>query len=141
MDLSKGHKTVKDLRARGAFTVSMGTLPQLVACDYVGVVSGNDDPDKMEKSGLHEFKAENVNAPCFEEYPMTMECTLRAYDEENCYMYGKIVNVSVDESVLTDGKPDPAKLQPIAFDQVNSKYLVVKDVVGNAFADGFALQK
>ena len=95
----------------------------------------------MEKSGLHEFKAENVNAPCFEEYPMTMECTLRAYDEENCYMYGKIVNVSVDESVLTDGKPDPAKLQPIAFDQVNSKYLVVKDVVGNAFADGFALQK
>ena len=76
-----------------------------------------------------------------EEYPMTMECTLRAYDEDNCYMYGKIVNVSVDESVLTDGKPDPAKLQPIAFDQVNSKYLVVKDVVGNAFADGFALQK
>ena len=141
MCISANHKTTKNILQTKAFTVSFATVNTLVASDFVGVVSGNDDPDKMEKSGLHEFKAENVNAPCFEEYPMTMECTLRAYDEENCYMYGKIVNVSVDESVLTDGKPDPAKLQPIAFDQVNSKYLVVKDVVGNAFADGFALQK
>ena len=38
--VSPSHRTVKDLLARGAFTVSMGTAAQVVACDYVGLVSG-----------------------------------------------------------------------------------------------------
>ena len=139
--ISAGHKTTKNILKTKELTVSIATLDTLVASDFVGVVSGNDDPDKIAKTGWTVQKAENVNAPLFAELPLTLECRMREYDEANCYMYAKIVNVSADESILTDGKPDPAKLQPIAFDQVNSKYLLVKDVVGNAFADGFALQK
>ena len=37
--LSAGHKTVKNLLKTKAFTVSMGTVDQLTACDYVGIVS------------------------------------------------------------------------------------------------------
>ena len=107
----------------------------------VGVVSGNDDPDKIAKTGWTVVKAENVNAPYFEELPMTLECILREYDEKNCYMYGKIVNVSIDESVLTDGKPDPDKMGLIAFDQVHGKYRIICEVVGNAFEAGFELNK
>lgn len=46
MYLSGGHKTVKNILKRGAFTVSMGDVEHLVACDYVGIVSGNSVPTR-----------------------------------------------------------------------------------------------
>ena len=50
--LSAGHKTTKNIKARKAFTISFADAENVAAADYVGMVSGNDTPDKMEKSGL-----------------------------------------------------------------------------------------
>ena len=50
--ISEGHKTTANILARKAFTISMATAEQLAACDYVGIVSANDVPDKLEKAGL-----------------------------------------------------------------------------------------
>ena len=139
--LSAGHKTVKNLLATKAFTVSMATVDTLVACDYVGVESANKTPDKFAKAGFHAVKSEFVNAPVIEELPMTVECELVSYDPESCHLVGRIVNVSADESILNEkGKIDPAKLRPITFDPVNNDYLVVGEKVGNAFKDGLALR-
>ena len=138
--ISAGHKTTKNILANRDFTVSFATKDQLAASDFVGVVSGNDDPAKIEKTGWTVKKAEQVNAPYFDELPMTLECTLREYDEANCYLYGKIVNVTADERILTNGKPDPDKMGIIAFDQIHAKYRIVGEVVGSAFEDGFALK-
>ena len=77
--LSAEHKTVKNLLASRAFTVSMGTADQLTACDYVGIVSGNKVPDKVERAGFHTVKSEFVNAPLIEELPMAVECELISY--------------------------------------------------------------
>jgi len=141
MDLSKGHKTVKDLRARGAFTVSMGTLSQLVACDYVGVVSGNTVPDKVARAGWHVEKSAFVDAPLIKELPLALECKLISYDEETGILKGEIVNVSADECILDgDGKLDVTKLQPITFDPFNNKYVVLGETVGDAFKAGLALK-
>ncbi len=140
MDLSKGHKTVKDLRERGAFTVSMGTKDQVVACDYVGMVSGNKVPDKVERAGWHVEKSAFVDAPLIKELPLALECKLISYNEETGILKGEIVNVSADECVLDkDGNIDVAKLGPITFDPFNNKYIALGEVVGNAFKDG--LQK
>lgn len=139
--LSAGHKTVKNLLATKAFTVSMATVDTLVACDYVGVESATKTPDKFAKAGFHAVKSEFVNAPVIEELPMTVECELVSYDPESCHLVGRIVNVSADESILNEkGKIDPAKLRPITFDPVNNDYLVVGEKVGNAFKDGLALR-
>lgn len=140
MCLSAGHKTVKNILARGAFTVSMATAEQLVACDYVGLVSANDVPNKMEKAGFHTVKSENVDAPLIEELPLAVECKLIDYDEETCRMVGEIINVCADESILTDGVIDPMKLRPITFDGMNHAYYVLGEKVGNAFKDGAALK-
>ena len=141
MDLSKGHKTVKDLRERGAFTVSMGTLSQLVACDYVGVVSGNKVPDKVARAGWHVEKSSFVDAPLIQELPLALECKLISYDEETGILKGEIVNVSADESILDEnGNVDVKKLQPITFDPFNNKYIVLGETVGNAFKDGLQLK-
>ena len=134
--LSASHKTVKNILNTKAFTVSMGTVPFAAACDYAGLVSGNKVGDKFEKAGFHAAKSEFVNAPVILELNMALECELISYDTESEILTGKIVNVSADESVLTDGKIDPAKLQPLAFDPVNTAYLSLGPVVGKAFSDG-----
>ena len=141
MCLSADHKTTKNILARRAFTVSMADADHVTACDYVGIASGNDTPDKLEKAGFHVTKSELVDAPVIDELPMAIECKLVSYDESTGCMIGEIVNVSADESVLgADGKIDPAKLKPITFDPVNHAYLVLGEKVGNAFQDGLSIQ-
>ena len=141
MCLSAGHKTVKNIQARKAFTVSMADAAHVVACDYVGIVSGNKVPDKFEKAGFHATKSEFVDAPLIDELPMTLECTLVSYDPETCRLVGEIVNVSADKRILDEnGKIDPVKLEPITFDPVNNAYLKLGEKVGNAFKDGMQLK-
>lgn len=134
------HKTMKNIFLKKEFTVSMGTRKEVVACDYVGVVSANDVPNKLEKTGWHVLKAEKVDAPVFEELPLTFECSLISFDEETELMMCQIVNVNVDDRILTDGKIDVSKLEPITYDGVHHKYRVLGDVVGNAFKDGLQLK-
>lgn len=130
------HKTAENIKQRKAYTVSMGTVDQYKACDYVGIASGNDTPDKMEKSGFHAEKSEFVDAPLFKELPMAVECKLISFDEKTCFLLGEIVNVCADESILTDGKVDPKKLRPIVYDSMNHDYYSLGKKVGNAHADG-----
>ncbi len=135
--VSDNHKTTENILKKKAFTVSMADAAHVVECDYVGIVSGNDTPDKLEKAGLHTKKAEFVDAPIIEELPLTIECKLKSYEEETCRLVGEIINVSADERILdAEGKIDPAKLQPIVYDPVNHAYLKLGEKVGNAFSDG-----
>lgn len=135
------HKTAENVVARGAFTVSMADVEHMVACDYVGVVSGNKVPDKFERAGFHAVRSEFVDAPLIEELPLALECRLKSYDEETCRMVGEIVNVCADEKILDEkGKIDPEKLQPITFDPVHHTYRALGAIVGKAFRDGLALK-
>ena len=141
MCISAGHKTTANILARKAFTVSMGTAAQLVACDYVGIESGNNVANKVERAGWHTTKSEFVDAPMIDELPMTVECRLVSYDPESCRLVGEIVNVSADESVLdAAGKIDPDKLQPIIFDPIHGAYRRLGEKVGSAFRDGAELK-
>ena len=141
MCISAGHKITANILARKAFTVSMATAEQAVACDYVGIESGNQAADKVAKAGWHTTKSEFVDAPLIDELPMAVECRLVSYDPESCRLVGEIVNVSADESVLDEaGKIDPDKLRPITFDPVHNTYRVLGEKVANAFQDGAKLK-
>ena len=135
-----GHKTAKNFVKTGAFTVSIADVKNTVAADYVGIVSGNKEPDKIEKAGWHVTKSELVNAPLFDELPLALECKLISYDEDTCRLVGEIVNVCADESILTDGKIDLTKFEPITYDPVHHTYRKLGDVVGKAFSDGTKLK-
>ena len=135
--ISAEHKTTKNIIAKGAFTVSVADAENVVACDYVGIVSGNKEPDKIKKTGWHTAKSEFVDAPLFDELPMTLECKLISYDEETCRLVGEIVNVCADERILGDyGKIDLNKFSPITYDPVHHTYRKIGDMVGKAFSDG-----
>lgn len=135
--ISEGHKTTQNIFSKKAFTVSMADAEHVVEADYLGIVSGHKEPDKMEKAGLHTTKSQFVDAPLIDEFPMALECEFVSYNRESGLLIGEIVNVSADEKVLDDnGKIDPAKLQPITYDPMNHVYLKLGEKVGNAFSDG-----
>ena len=139
--VDSGHKTVENLLARGAFTVSMATAQYMAACDYVGLVSGNKEPNKFAKAGFHATRSEFVDAPLIDELPMALECKVISYDTDSCRLVGEIVNVCADEAVLGEnGKVDVKKLQPITYDSMNHQYLVLGEAVGQAFQAGLALK-
>ena len=134
--LADEHKTTANIIKNKAFTVSFATAGMVVPCDYVGIVSANDEPDKFEKAGFHAVKSEFVNAPIIEELPMTVECKLHKFTEDGICI-GEIVNVSADESVLSeDGKIDAKKLDPIIYDSATHAYWSFGEKVGQAFSDG-----
>ena len=134
------HKTTANVLARKAFTVHVADVKNLVACDYVGCVSANKTPDKLAKTGWTVTKSGFVDAPVIEDLPIVLECELVGYDKSDCRMVGRIVNVGIDEAVLTaDGKVDVARLAPIAFDPVNHVYHRLGEAVGTAFKAGLAL--
>lgn len=132
------HKTTENFLKTGAFTVSIATEDTVVPCDYVGVESASKVPDKFAMAGFHATRSEYVNAPLIDELPMALECKVKSYEDE--ILVGEIVNVCADESILTDGKIDPKKLKPIAYDPVNHTYVGLGNVVGKAFSDGLKLK-
>ena len=132
--LSHDHKTTENIKKTGAFTVSFATEDTMIACDYVGVTSAYDVPNKFEKAGFHATKSSRVNAPLIDELPMAFECRVKSFKNER--LVGEIVNIVVDESIITDGKIDPKKMKPIVYDSANHKYYSLGEVVGNAHKDG-----
>ena len=139
--IDPGHKTAKNLLKTREFTVSVADAAHVTECDYVGIISGNDEPEKFKKSGLHAVKAEFVNAPVVAELPMTLECRLLSFDENTGCSTAEIINISADESILgDDGKIDPVKLAPITYDPVHHTYIRLGAVAGKAFSDGNALK-
>ena len=139
VDLSN-HKTTENMLKTKAFTVSIADAVHMTACDYVGIVSANKEPEKMEKAGFTTTKSEFVNAPIINELPMTLECVLKEVLDGGKYV-GEIVNVSADESVLgIDGEVDLGRFTPITYDPIHNGYYALGAKVGNAFKDGAALK-
>ena len=138
------HATTENLARCNDFTVAFATKDTMVASDFVGIVSAKNDPEKMKKTGWTAIKANNVNAPVFTDFPMTLEChILRKIDEseEGYYIVAEIVNILVNEEYLAeDGKPDVEKMQLITYDPVHHGYISLGERVGNAFSDGKQLK-
>ena len=138
------HATTENLARCNEFTVAFATKSTMVASDFVGIVSAKSCPEKMQKTGWTAIKAENVNAPVFTDFPMTLECRiLRKIDEteEGCYIVAEIVNILVDEACIgEDGKPDVEKMQLITYEPIHHGYVELGKRVGNAFSDGKQLK-
>lgn len=138
--LADDHKTTKNIRRTGAFTVSFATASTVIPCDYVGIVSGNDCPDKFARAGFHATAGEFVNAPLINELPMAVECKLLKFNEDGICI-GQIVNVSAEEAILdANGRVDAKKLDPILYDSVTHAYWNIGSRVGQAFFDGKKLE-
>lgn len=144
LNIGERHKTTANIKARGAFTLSIADVPHLEASDFFGIASGNTMPDKFERSGLTAVKSEKVDAPIVVEYPLTLECKVVEMGESvsGYRVVGEIVGTLADEAVLdADGKVDPTRLNAFAFDQFQNGYYALGEKVGQAWQSGAGLMK
>ena len=142
LNLTETHKTVKNIKERKAFTVSIADAKHVAQADYFGVVSGNKVSDKFAKSKLTATKSENVDAPIVNEFPICMECEFIEYQDGDYGLgvIGKVVNVTADESIMSGENVDIEKVGAIAFDPYTHGYYKVTERVGNAFSDGLKIK-
>lgn len=139
--LSAEHQSTENILRRKGFTVAFADKKNLVAADYVGIVSGKEAPNKVEKAGWHPRRAKVVDAPYFEELPVAMECELLRYDKETGFAYAKVQNVLADDALLDEkGKLDIGRLELLSYDSVSHSYFVLGERAGRAFHDGLALK-
>ena len=128
------HKTTENIELTGAFTVSFADVRTVAESDYLGIASGAKVPDKVAKVGFTVSPSPNVDAPIIDQYPLTLEC--RVVSWKDGILVGEVVNMSADECILTDGKVDLGKLQPIVFDAAALTYRALGEVVGQAWGSG-----
>ena len=135
VDLAE-HKTTDNIAKTNAFTIAFADSAHAVACDYVGMVSGRDVPDKFARAGFTAEKSRFVNAPVISELPVSIECELLKIEEDGRYI-GRIVNVSADEKYLgADGLPDTGTFRPVLFDPIHQCYMETGREIGPAFKMG-----
>ena len=140
MCISSTHYTTPNILRNKEFVVSVGTKEYVTECDYLGIASAYKTPDKFDKTGFTTVKASTVNAPIIRELPFALECRLKDYDPNTGHLFAEIVNVSVDEKIMENGKISFDKFNPIVFDGDGHTYRTIGDVVGNAFSDGLKLK-
>lgn len=136
MCISASHKSTKNILKKNAFTISMADAEHVAECDYFGIATGNKVKDKLAVAGMTVTKSNHVDAPIINELAVCLECKLISYDSETGIMKGEIVNVCVDESVLTGDTVDVDKVAPITFDPFNNTYHVIGKKVGDAWSSG-----
>lgn len=131
LNLMETHKTVQNIRARRAFTVSIADAAHVVEADYFGVVSGNTEPKKFENSRLTAEKAECVDAPVINEFPLCLECEFIEFqnDTYGIGVIGKVVSITDDDSVMVNGKIDMSLVNAIAFDPYTHGYYRVNHCI------------
>ena len=140
ISMGKPHYTNPGIKENKAFGVNIPSEKLVAETDYVGLVSGK----KTDKSDLFDtFYGEVANAPLIKQCPVNMACRLYdTYDTPTHDLFiGEIVETYVDESVLTDGKIDLAKVKPLLFDMSSVKYWSIGDVVAGCWNVGKQLKK
>ncbi len=133
------HKTSDNIKNMQEFTVGLATENIITAADYVGMVSGHEEPDKVKKSGLHINKSEHINAPVIEESPITLECRveeIRQFDK-TLRIIAEIIDVLVDDSIeMLNGHLDISRANIASYDPDGNLYYRLGDEIGHAFLDG-----
>lgn len=56
LNITESHMTAKNIKERGAFTISIADVDHLAESDFFGTASANRMPDKFERTGMACFK-------------------------------------------------------------------------------------
>ena len=140
VSLSNNHATVKNFLRNKGVTISLPTAQYIKEADYFGMVSSLNTKDKFERTGLHAHKADTVNAPVIEEFPLCLECEFDSVDDFGIYFF-KIKKALANEEVLDEkGNLDIEKCDGVLFDVASGRYFKIGEFLAKAFSIGSDLK-
>lgn len=137
LGMNKAHYTNAGIKENRTFSINIPSLTLLRVADYCGLVSGR----RVDKSGLFTTVYGRLQtAPMIAECPISMECRLlQVVDFPNHDVFiGEIVETFCDESCLTDGVVDFAKVQPFLFTMNDKSYWRLGERLARAWNVGKA---
>jgi flavin reductase (DIM6/NTAB) family NADH-FMN oxidoreductase RutF len=135
MALNKRSATREAVLENRNFSVNFPTTGMAEKADYCGIVSAKN----TDKSGLFEvFYGTLPEAPMIRECPLSFECrVVETHDfKTHTSFIGEIVATHLDSTCLTDGKPDPAKINPVVLTMPDNHDWALGKPVGNAWSCG-----
>lgn len=137
--LGKGHHSNAGIRENQTFSICMPSEELMVETDYCGIMTGKT----TDKSSLFDvFSGELKSAPMIRQCPVNME--LKLHDvlvlQRHEIFIGELVQTYADDSVMTDGNIDIAKLRPLLFDMASKKYWALGKPVGKCWSVGKKLK-
>jgi flavin reductase (DIM6/NTAB) family NADH-FMN oxidoreductase RutF len=135
--------TLKGIRENGTFSVNVPNSELVKETDYCGIISGTKE-DKTKACNLSVFYGKLETAPLIEQCPVNLECKVAHLLNlgSHTLLIGLIEEVHVTESCMTDGEPDPAKIDPLMYiTGANKAYYKLGENVGPAFKIGLEIRK
>lgn len=140
VSLGKSHYTNQGIKANGAFSVNIPPASLVEKADYCGIVSGKN----TDKSDVFDvFYGKLKTAPMAKECSFNIECRLIQTVElpaEELFI-GEIVAAYCEETCLTDGAPDLAKIDPFVLISAGKRYRTLGADIGGAWEIGKKLIK
>ncbi len=140
LGMSKTHHTNRGIRDLKTFSINVPSTAQVMETDYCGLATGT----RVNKAELFDvFYGTLKTAPMITECPINMECRLvKTVDfPQHDVFVGEITSTYVDDSVLTDGIVDYAKVQPILFTMPDQGYWRLGERFAKAWSVGKGLFK
>jgi flavin reductase (DIM6/NTAB) family NADH-FMN oxidoreductase RutF len=117
----------------GYFSVNIPSAAQVRETDFCGIASGRDN----DKSALFTaFYSAAGPAPLIEECPLNFLCKVCDSTEIRGFtmFFGEIAAAFASEDCLTEGQPDPLKIDPIIM--MAFAYCNLAKVIGRPFSEG-----
>ncbi|ATW28235.1 flavin reductase family protein [Candidatus Formimonas warabiya] len=135
ISLKSTHYTTRGVKENGYFSVNIPSPDLVRETDYCGITSGKT----ADKSHVFTpFYDAQGKAPMIRECPMNFLCkviqNIPVFDFE--MFLGEIMAAYLNEQCLTEGKPDPLKINPLIM--IGGSYCHLGQVVGTVFKEGTA---
>jgi flavin reductase (DIM6/NTAB) family NADH-FMN oxidoreductase RutF len=139
LGMARSHYTNQGIHENKTFSVNLPSQAMVVEADYIGLVSGK----QVDKSGVFEtFFGELHTAPLIRNCPVAMECRLHHVVDTPTHelFIGEVAATYADPAVLTNGKVDLAKVQPLLFDMSTRHYWALGQPVAKCWDVGKQLK-
>ncbi|UCE98461.1 MAG: flavin reductase family protein [Dehalococcoidia bacterium] len=130
--------TLKGIKQTGTFSVNIPSKDIVVETDYCGMASGAQF-DKAINCHFDIFYGKLLNAPMIEQCPLNLECKLVHLIDlgSHALIIGSIEETHINQTCLTNGKPDVTKIKPFIYSAgYNNRYQVFGDSIAKAFSAG-----
>jgi flavin reductase (DIM6/NTAB) family NADH-FMN oxidoreductase RutF len=138
ISLKDTHYSTQGVKETGSFSVNIPSPDLVQKTDYCGIVSGKE-VDKSEV--FTSFYDERGHAPMIRECPLNFLCkVVQSVPVFGFEMFlGEIIAVYIDDQCLTEGKPDPLKINPMLM--MGSRYYSLGSAVGTIYQEGMIYKK
>lgn len=138
VSLQHSRYTLKGIMENQTFSINIPSLDQVNETDYCGTASGSKT-DKVADCRFRIFFGKLGTAPLIDQCPVNLECRVAQMLDLGSHVcvLGKIEEVYINDSCLTNGEPDSDKIRPfLRAAGAGNNYREFGKPVGEAFGSG-----